>query len=81
MLVLNQKSNRQEVLDQVRDMFGLVPQWLEKMPDEVIGGFWASFRDLCQGAGTARPTHTDRARLIHGQLNAAAPRCRAGCER
>ena len=37
---------RGDVLKEVREAFGLVPEWLTSMPDEAIGGFWSLMRDF-----------------------------------
>jgi alkylhydroperoxidase/carboxymuconolactone decarboxylase family protein YurZ len=33
---------RREILDKARSSFGIVPEWLEKMPEEALGQYWAS---------------------------------------
>ncbi len=37
-------SNRSQVYREVEEMLGRVPEWLKKMPDEVVFGFWNVFR-------------------------------------
>jgi AhpD family alkylhydroperoxidase len=39
-------SNRSQVYREVEEAFGRVPEWLKKMPDEVVFGFWNLYRSL-----------------------------------
>jgi len=32
--------NRNEILNQARESFGLVPRWLSDMPEEVLQQYW-----------------------------------------
>lgn len=43
---MNAKSDRQKVYEEVREMFGIVPQWLTAAPDAALSGFWALMRDF-----------------------------------
>ncbi len=36
--------NREEILDEARESFGSVPQWLESMPESVLQQVWGSLR-------------------------------------
>lgn len=42
-------TKRSEVLREVNDAFGRVPEWVETMPDSVIAGFWGLMRDFQLG--------------------------------
>jgi AhpD family alkylhydroperoxidase len=44
--------NRQELYREVQDMLGRVPEWLKRMPDEVVFSFWSLYRgfDLSETA-------------------------------
>jgi len=37
---------RQDVYTEVKQALGLVPQWLEQMPEGAMQGFWAMARDF-----------------------------------
>jgi AhpD family alkylhydroperoxidase len=39
-------ANRAEVYKQIKDTMGLVPEWIEQMPDGAVEGFWAMARDF-----------------------------------
>ena len=39
-------ATRQEVYAEVKQAMGLVPQWLEQMPEGVVQGFWVQARDF-----------------------------------
>jgi AhpD family alkylhydroperoxidase len=39
-------ATRQEVYAEVKQTMGLVPQWLEQMPEGVMQGFWVQARDF-----------------------------------
>jgi AhpD family alkylhydroperoxidase len=39
-------ATRQEVYGEVKKVMGLVPQWLEQMPEGVMQGFWVQARDF-----------------------------------
>jgi AhpD family alkylhydroperoxidase len=39
-------ATRQEVYAEVKQAMGLVPQWLEQMPEGVMQGFWVQARDF-----------------------------------
>ena len=38
--------NRKDVLDEVKEKLGIVPQWIEEMTDEALPGFWMLMRDF-----------------------------------
>jgi AhpD family alkylhydroperoxidase len=39
-------ATRQEVYAEVKQTMGLIPQWLEQMPEGVMQGFWVQARDF-----------------------------------
>lgn len=39
-------ANRAQVHREVEQMLGQVPEWVKRLPDAALGGFWAMFRDL-----------------------------------
>src|SRR5215211_5639248 len=39
-------TKRSEVFKEVQEAFGLVPEWLQAMPEAAIGGFWSLMRDF-----------------------------------
>ena len=39
-------QSRTEVYGEIKNALGLVPQWLEQMPDGGLQGFWVSARDF-----------------------------------
>ena len=36
--------NRQDLYREVQEMLGRVPEWLKRMPDEVVFSFWSLYR-------------------------------------
>ena len=42
-------GNRAQMEREVEQMLGRVPEWLKKMPDEVVLGFWSLYRDFDLG--------------------------------
>lgn len=65
-------TKRSEVLREVRDTFGQVPNWVETMPDSVIGGFWGLMRDF-QLAETKIP---NKYKELIGIAVSGATRCK-----
>ena len=39
-------TTRQEVYTEVKKTMGLVPKWIEELPEGVIQGFWTTARDF-----------------------------------
>lgn len=39
-------ATRQEVYREVKEQLGLVPKWIEQMPDGALQGFWGMSRDF-----------------------------------
>jgi AhpD family alkylhydroperoxidase len=39
-------ATRQDVYTEVKNTLGIVPQWLEQMPEGVLQGFWVQARDF-----------------------------------
>jgi len=39
-------ATRQEVYAEIKQAMGLVPQWIEQMPEGVMQGFWVQARDF-----------------------------------
>lgn len=39
-------ATRQEVYAEVKQAMGLVPEWLQQMPEGVVQGFWVQARDF-----------------------------------
>ncbi len=42
-------NNRSQVYREVEQMLGRVPEWLKKMPDEVVYGFWNLYKSFDLG--------------------------------
>lgn len=42
----NKNNGRREILGEIEETFGLIPEWVAQMPDGALGGFWAMFRDF-----------------------------------
>jgi AhpD family alkylhydroperoxidase len=42
-------GSRAQMYREVEQMLGRVPEWLKKMPDEVVLGFWSLYRDFDLG--------------------------------
>ena len=38
-------ATRQEILTEVKQTFGIVPQWIDQMPEGAVQGFWGMARD------------------------------------
>lgn len=60
------------VHDEIKEMFGQVPSWMEKMPEGALPGFWALMRNV-EFADTALPHKTKE---LIGIGVAGATRCR-----
>lgn len=39
-------ANRQQIHQEIQQMFGQVPQWISKIPDSALAGVWGTMRDL-----------------------------------
>ena len=39
-------QTRQDVYKELKDALGVVPQWMEQMPEGVLQGFWVQARDF-----------------------------------
>jgi AhpD family alkylhydroperoxidase len=39
-------QTRQDVYKELKDALGLVPEWMEQMPEGVLQGFWVQARDF-----------------------------------
>jgi hypothetical protein len=59
--------NRKEVLAQARESFGLVPRWLEEMPDGALQQYWETFTWLLKD--TALPVR-DKVLIAFGAASA-----------
>lgn len=64
--------SRQAVLAEVKEAFGLVPRWIETIPDAALAPFWATMRDV-QLAETVLPNKTKE---LIGIAVSGATRCR-----
>ncbi len=42
-------GNKAQVYREIEQMFGRVPEWLKRMPDEVVSGFWSLYSGLDLG--------------------------------
>jgi AhpD family alkylhydroperoxidase len=42
-------STKAEILREIEQTLGRVPQWARKLPDEALGSFWSGMRDLQLG--------------------------------
>ncbi len=69
---MDAKSQREKVYGEVREMFGIVPKWLEKQPDAAVVSFWAMMRDF-HLAETALP---NKYKELIGIAVSGATRCR-----
>jgi AhpD family alkylhydroperoxidase len=70
---------KQQVHQEIQQMFGRVPEWVQKVPDHALPGLWVQFRDfyfneetkLSQkqkdliGLGVAAATHCRYCALFH----------------
>jgi AhpD family alkylhydroperoxidase len=39
-------ANREEILGEIQETFGLVPEWMKGLPQPSIEGYWKLFRDF-----------------------------------
>jgi AhpD family alkylhydroperoxidase len=69
---MDAKKERERVYAEVREMFGIVPKWLELQPDEAIVSFWGLVRDFYL-AETKIP---NKYKELIGLAVSAATRCR-----
>jgi AhpD family alkylhydroperoxidase len=69
---MNAVSHKAEVMKEMQEMFGQVPEWMKLMPEEAAVGFWAMQRDL-QLAETKIP---NKYKELIGLAVAGATRCR-----
>lgn len=65
-------ADRQAVLDEIEETFGLVPSWIDEIPTEGLEGFWNIFRDFYL-AETAIP---NKYKELIGLGISGATRCR-----
>ena len=66
------KSTKKEIHDEVQEALGRVPEWVKRMPDELLAGFWTSMRDF-QMAETRIP---NKYKELIGIAVSGATRCR-----
>jgi AhpD family alkylhydroperoxidase len=64
--------NRQAIHDEIKEAFGIVPEWLGDIPDTALSGFWGLFRDFYL-AETAIP---NKYKELIGLGVSGATRCR-----
>lgn len=64
--------NRGAIYAEVKEAMGLVPEWLEQMPDGALGGFWNMARDFWL-AETAIP---NKYKELIGVAVSGATRCK-----
>lgn len=62
----------QDVHEEIKEMFGQVPTWIQSMPQGALPGFWAQMRDF-ELAETALP---NKVKELIGIGVAGATRCR-----
>jgi AhpD family alkylhydroperoxidase len=67
-----QTAGREEIREEIRQAFGLVPSWVDEMPDSALGGFWSMMRDFQLGE-TAIP---NKYKELIGLGVSGATRCR-----
>jgi AhpD family alkylhydroperoxidase len=65
-------QSKSDVLREIKDAFGLVPSWVESMPETALGGFWALMRDFYM-AQTAIP---NKYKELIGIAVSGATRCK-----
>jgi AhpD family alkylhydroperoxidase len=65
-------NNRAQVQREIEQTLGRVPEWVKKMPDPAIVGFWTTMRDLELGQ-TAIP---NKYKELIGLAVSGATRCR-----
>ena len=65
--------NRQEVFQEVEGIFGLVPDWIKSLPDEVVGDVWDIMKKVQLSSDTAIPP---KYKELIGLAVAATLRCR-----
>ena len=63
---------RSEVFDEVKETFGLVPEWVQEIPDGALAGFWGVMKNFYL-AETAIP---NKYKELIGLAIAGATRCR-----
>ncbi|MBI2854684.1 MAG: hypothetical protein HYX87_07180 [Chloroflexi bacterium] len=59
--------NRQEVLNEIDEAMGLVPEWMEKMPDPELEHFWGMQKWFLGDSGL---TVRDKALVAFGAASA-----------
>ncbi|BDG02125.1 carboxymuconolactone decarboxylase family protein [Anaeromyxobacter oryzae] len=67
-----QKTDVKAIKQEVKELFGLVPTWVNEMPDSALGGFWSLMRDF-QLAETRIP---NKYKELIGLAVSGATRCR-----
>lgn len=67
-----QTAGREKIREEIRQAFGLVPSWVDEMPDSALGGFWSMMRDFQLGE-TAIP---NKYKELIGLGVSGATRCR-----
>jgi AhpD family alkylhydroperoxidase len=65
-------AGRDAIREEIRQAFGLVPSWVDEMPDSALGGFWSMMRDFQLGE-TAIP---NKYKELIGLGVSGATRCR-----
>jgi AhpD family alkylhydroperoxidase len=66
------QGDRSKIREEIRQTFGLVPSWVEEIPDSALGGFWSMMRDFQLGE-TAIP---NKYKELIGLGVSGATRCR-----
>jgi AhpD family alkylhydroperoxidase len=67
-----QRDTSKRVRDEIKQVFGTVPTWVNEMPDSALEGFWTMMRDFQLGE-TALP---NKYKELIGLAVSGATRCR-----
>lgn len=65
-------ARREDILNEMKEAFGLVPTWLEGQPAQSLEGFWTLFRDFYLGETTIPNKYKE----LIGLAVSGATRCR-----
>lgn len=65
-------QNTKQVRDEIKQYLGTIPEWVNRMPEQAVGGFWSLMRDF-QLAETSIP---GKYKELIGLAVSGATRCR-----
>ncbi len=67
-----QQQEAKKTLDEIKQMFGIVPTWVTEMPEPAVVGFWNLMRDFQLGESVIPNKYKE----LIGVAVAGATRCR-----